>query len=234
MKLSPHCHAVTGLGYIPPWTVNSGFIAGDETTLIVDTGANALSAATIHGYATAVRPGNMMRVLNCEKHFDHIGGNSFFEERGLEIWGHPGTKRSSAEFADQIKEFNEAIPDAERRAHNEADVFYAATRLAVPKYSVDHEMRMDLGNCVVAILLTPGHTETNLSVWVPSDRVLFCADTLVNGYRPNFSAACLDDWQRSLARLRDLAPRVIVPGHGAVVAGRDVDSLFEQVLRTMQ
>jgi hypothetical protein len=29
--------------------VNAGFVAGEHTTLIVDTGANALAASTIHG-----------------------------------------------------------------------------------------------------------------------------------------------------------------------------------------
>ena len=53
MRISRHCCAVTGLGDIPPWTVNPGFIAGRDTTLIVDTGANAAAAATIHGYTLA-------------------------------------------------------------------------------------------------------------------------------------------------------------------------------------
>ena len=44
MRLSPRCFAVTGLAYIPPWSVNAGFVAGEHTTLVVDTGANALAA----------------------------------------------------------------------------------------------------------------------------------------------------------------------------------------------
>ncbi|HTS47380.1 MAG TPA: hypothetical protein VMH05_05520 [Bryobacteraceae bacterium] len=37
MRLSQHCYALTGLGYVPPWSVNAGIVAGRETTLIVDT-----------------------------------------------------------------------------------------------------------------------------------------------------------------------------------------------------
>jgi hypothetical protein len=47
MRLSDRCFAVTGLAYVPPWSVNSGFVAGEQITLVIDTGANALAAATI-------------------------------------------------------------------------------------------------------------------------------------------------------------------------------------------
>jgi hypothetical protein len=49
MRIATSCYALTGLGYATPWSVNAGFIAGSQETLIVDTGACALSAATIHG-----------------------------------------------------------------------------------------------------------------------------------------------------------------------------------------
>ena len=98
MRISGRCFAVTGLAYVPPWSVNSGFVAGDGTTLVIDTGATALSAAAIHGYASAVKPGNRIAVFNTEKHFDHIGGNGFFRERGAEIHGHELISRTEEEF----------------------------------------------------------------------------------------------------------------------------------------
>ncbi len=230
MKLSPRCYAVTGLGYLPPWTVNAGFVVGDETTLIIDTGANATSAATLHGYATCVRPKNSLRVLNCEKHFDHIGGNSFFSDRNVPIYGHPGIRRTSEEFASELAGFNSQICDAQRRADREENVFFADTRLSLPDHGIDADCEMELGGCRVEILLTPGHTETNVSVWVPEERVLYSADCLVNGYRPNVSSASIQDWIESLARLRSLRPRAILPGHGPAVMGNAVEPLFDRVL----
>ena len=99
MRLSNRCYAVTGLGYSAPWCVNAGFIAGDEVTLVVDTGGNALAAQTVHGYASAARAGNQLRVVNTEKHFDHIGGNGFFRDLGIDVWGQVGMARTGAEFA---------------------------------------------------------------------------------------------------------------------------------------
>ncbi|MFZ1979039.1 MAG: MBL fold metallo-hydrolase [Bacteroidota bacterium] len=72
MKFTDNCYAITGLYYIPPWSVNAGFIAGKKKTLIVDTGGSTISAQTIDGYASSVRPGNEIIVINTEKHLDHI------------------------------------------------------------------------------------------------------------------------------------------------------------------
>src|SRR5262249_47396752 len=145
LKLSERCYALTGLGYLPPWTVNAGFIVGDETTLIIDTGANALAATTIHGYASAVRPSNTIAVLNTEKHFDHIGGNSWFIDKGCEVLGHAAIQRTEEEFRAEAAEFNSAIANRARRTLNEERVFYHQTRLANPTRALDSDTTLDLG-----------------------------------------------------------------------------------------
>src|SRR5215831_5387315 len=143
MRLSDRCYAVTGLGYTTPWCVNAGFIAGDRMTLVVDTGANALAAATIHGYASAAAPRNSLRVINTEKHFDHIGGNGFFRDRGVDIWGHPGIARTAEEFAAELAELDAAIPNAARRARGEARAFFHGTRLQNPDCRIDEALTWD-------------------------------------------------------------------------------------------
>ena len=86
MKISEHCYIISGLSVEPPWSVNSGFIVGGHSTLIVDTGSNYLSAQTIYGYASCVKPDNKLIVINTEPHFDHIGGNCFFREKNIDIF----------------------------------------------------------------------------------------------------------------------------------------------------
>ena len=188
MRLSDRCFAVTGLAYLPPWSVNAGFAVGQHTTLIADTGANALAAATIYGYASAVRPENRVLVIDTERHFDHIGGNGYFRDRGIDIFGHPSIARTEDEFRGEIAEFNAAIPDSARRGFGEAAVFYHATVLTNPNRPLTADTTLDLGDCPVEILLTPGHTPSNLSAYIPGDGVLFCGDCLINGYVPNLDA----------------------------------------------
>jgi glyoxylase-like metal-dependent hydrolase (beta-lactamase superfamily II) len=232
VRLSERCFAVTGMGYLPPWTVNAGFITGDETTLIVDTGANAAAAGTIHGYASIARPSNRLLVLNTERHFDHIGGNAFFRDLGIDIHGHASIQRNEDEFRAEAEDFNEQIPNAARRAHREAQVFYYQTRLANPNCPIAEDSRMDLGKCEIEILLTPGHTPSNISVWVPSHEVLYCGDCLVNGYLPNLDAGNQEDWLiwlNALDRIDELAPQAVVPGHGPIAKGPDVPRLIASV-----
>jgi glyoxylase-like metal-dependent hydrolase (beta-lactamase superfamily II) len=237
MRLSNRCYAITGLGYSPPWCVNAGFIAGGELTLVVDTGANTLAAQSIHGYALAARPGNRLRVINTEKHFDHIGGNGFFRQQGIDVWGHAGIARTEAEFEAEIAEFNQAIPNPARRERGEAQAFFHNTRLANPNCLIDRDTTFDLGECTAEILLTPGHTPTNLSVWVAQERVLFTGDCLIAEYLPNLDAGTSADWQRwleSIDRLEALAPAVIVAGHGPVARGAEIRAVMASLRKVLR
>jgi glyoxylase-like metal-dependent hydrolase (beta-lactamase superfamily II) len=237
LRLSDRCFAVTGLGYLPPWTVNGGFITGDDTTLIVDTGANASAASTIHGYASIARPSNRLLAIDTERHFDHIGGNGFFRERGIDIWGHASIQRTDDEFRAEVAEFNAAISNAARRSRHEARIFYGETRLANPNFPIAEDFRMDLGACEIDILLTPGHTASNISVYVPASGVLYSGDCLANGYLPNLDAGSVADWRiwlQSLDRVAGLALRFIVPGHGPVAAGDGVPRLIESVREILE
>jgi glyoxylase-like metal-dependent hydrolase (beta-lactamase superfamily II) len=221
-----------GLGYLPPWTVNAGFITGDQSTLVIDTGANAAAASTIHGYASIARPSNRLLVLDSERHFDHVGGNGYFRERGVDVYGHASIQRTDDEFRSEISEFNGEISNPARRSRHESEVFYQDTRLANPNCPVREDSVMNLGGCEIEILLTPGHTPSNISVYVPADGVLFCGDCLVNGYLPNLDAGAVADWRiwlKSLDRVATLEPRIVVPGHGPVATGDEVPRLIDSV-----
>jgi glyoxylase-like metal-dependent hydrolase (beta-lactamase superfamily II) len=222
MQISQTCYAVTGLGAPPPWVVNAGFIVGGRKTLIVDTGMNLLAAQTIHGYATCIRPQNELLVVNTEPHFDHIGGNGFFQLRGVMTYGHAAIHRTEQEFAIQKDEINQSVTNPIRRMQDEAAVFFTGTHLANPMQAIEPGERLDLGKLEVEIIGTPGHTPFNLSVYNREDRVLFCGDCIVTGYLPNLEAGFIDDWKtwlQSLHIIEALEPQSILPGHGNIISG---------------
>lgn len=234
MKISRHCYAITGLAFIPPWSVNAGFITGEVATLVVDTGATMQAARTIYGYASAARPRNRLLVVNTERHLDHISGNCLFHDQGCDIYGHPRIARQPEDLADALAELNACIPSPVRRQHEEARVFYANTRLVNPNRPINGETQINLGSFSVQIVPTPGHTETNLSVFVPMDSVLYCGDCLVSAYVPNLEDGSPHHWQtwlNSLARIESLAPEIVVPGHGEVLRGPEIAA---EIQRTRQ
>lgn len=237
MRLSNRCYAVTGLGCSTPWCVNAGIVAGDNLTLIVDTGYNLLAAHTVLGYASAVRPGNALRVINTEEHFDHICGNGLFREQGIDVWGHARIARTASEFQVEFAHFNDGIPNAARRARGEAAAFFYGTHVVNPNCQVEQDTQWDLGCHTVEILMTPGHTPTNLSVWSPEDGVLFTGDCLISEYLPNLDAGTPADWQawlESLKRIEELQPAIAVPGHGPVARGDDVQIIVDTVRRVLE
>lgn len=232
MQISPHCYAVTGLACFAPWSVNAGFVVGDVSTLIVDTGFNRLSAQTIVGYARAVRPSNRLVAINTEQHFDHILGNHYLLEQQIEVFGHASIARSEEELLGMKEEYALSILDRERRMLREEEVFFAGCPVANPSHPLPEETTIDLGGITAEILFTPGHTPSNLSVWVPADRVVFTGDAVVDGYAPNLTSGNPEAWRlwiESLERIEGLEAAVVVPGHGDVLEGSAIERAIEHV-----
>ena len=238
MKLTDNCFAVLGLGYSPPWVVNSGFVVGSEKTLIVDSGPMYLAAQTIYGYAKNIKPKNEMIVVNTEKHFDHIGGNSFFKEKGIKIYAHEKNIRTEKEFDEEKKYFNKIIDNTKRRDANEEKIFFQSTTMVKPDYSLNDNEIFLLGNNVEAkIISTPGHTQTNISIFIPQDKVLYCGDCITNGYIPNLEAGNEDDWKiwlKSLELISSLDLDFIVPGHGNMIFGSDINERITVIRKTIE
>ncbi len=236
MKISKSCYGITGLCAETPWAVNSGFAVGDHATLVIDTGSSYLSAQTIFGYATGVNPGNKILVINTEPHFDHIGGNSFFLDRGIDIFAHPGIRRTTEMFNQNKEEFNSTIQNSVRRTANEAEAFFYKTQLANPNNSLQQGDIFDLGGLEAKVIETPGHTAYNVSIYIEPDGVLYCGDCVVKEYIPNLEAGGQQDWMKWLQAIdiiERLAPVALVPGHGDVIAGKSCISVELDRMRTI-
>ena len=225
MKVSGSCYVIYGLATIPPWMVNSGFIVGEERTLVIDCGYNYLSAQTIYGYSSSVKPGNILIGLNTEPHSDHMGGNCFFREKGIDIYGHYLINRDENDLRLVKEEYNKCVTNPVRRASKEGDVVFYKTRFVNPNHGVTGDMSIDLGRRIVNILLTPGHTPMNISAYIGSEDLLFCGDILVPGYIPHLSEGTAADWKewlKTLVRIEEISPKIIVPGHGKILKGRAI------------
>jgi len=171
-------------------------------------------------------------LINTERHLDHIGGNAFFREQGFPVWGHAGIARREEDLAESIAEYNRCIQNPVRREAAEGRVFYRDTHVANPDHPIQAKFSFDLGGLEARVIFTPGHTPTNISVFVPSEGVVYCGDCVVSDYIPNLEAGTLDDWLRweqSLDRLEKLNPITIMPGHGAVLQGQRTGEEFSRL-----
>ena len=220
MKLSNHCFAITGLYFFPPWTVNAGFVTGTKKTLVIDSGSNIISAQTIFGYSTLLNPENELILINTEKHLDHIGGNSYFFEHGIDIYGHSSINRHQEEFNEIVKQENENISDSTRCNLLEGLIAFNQTKIVNPNIKIEENMNINLGEIDVEIRLTPGHTESNISVFIASEKIIYCGDCVLNKFIPNTDEANIDHWLISLDEIEKCEPQILVPGHGNVIIGK--------------
>lgn len=237
MKISLSCYAITGLAFIPPWSVNAGFIVGEERVLIIDTGPNRFAAQTIYGYASSVGSGRRILAINTEQHLDHLGGNGLFKENQLDIYGHYKINRTPADLASMIGEYNECIPNLIRRNRREAEFLFADAEIYNPNIRLKTDTVIQLGRIEAHVIFTPGHTPTNLSVYVPSEGILFCGDCILKSYLPNLESGNLVDWEiwlESISKLENLNLRTVVPGHGEVLKGNEITKGFEWTRRIVE
>ncbi len=85
--------------------------------------------------------------------------------------------------------------------------------------------------------MTPGHTITNISVWLPEEGVLYTGDCLIAEYIPNLDAGTPADWEiwlASVARLEALQPATVMMGHGPVARGSQVKTVIDSVRRVLE
>jgi cyclase len=209
-------------------------VLGQDRTLVVDTGPSWLAGQTVFGYATGVRPGNELLALNTELHVDHLLGNSFFRERSVPIWGHTTCQRSVDALDLNVEEYNATIPEAARRERREGAVFFGGSRIVNPDHRLAAVQGFELGGVTATVIPAPGHTPANLLVHVAADAVIYAGDTVVAGYLPNLQAGGPAEWRQwldALALVRRLAPRLLVPGHGRVLEGREIEPEVARVER---
>src|SRR6185312_5279616 len=85
----------------------------------------------------------------------------------------------------------------------------------VPDHLVAQQVELDLGDRRV-LLTHPGrgHTDHDITVWLPDSGVLFAGDLIEQGADPDFTDAYPLDWPTAVTRLLQLGPRLVVPGHG--------------------
>ncbi|MFF0753094.1 MBL fold metallo-hydrolase [Streptomyces sp. NPDC004267] len=184
---------------------------------LVDSGFVGSAAATADW--ARERAGAVGLVVNTHWHSDHVGGNALLQARGAAVAA--------------------GAPEAEAIARRDPGCC-AAEYLDQPvaPYTVDVPLDdgriLRLGDADWEVVRTPGHTPGHLALWQPEERLLVVGDAL-SDYDVGWVNLALDGPEAaatalaSLKRMADLAPRVILPSHGAIPA--DPEQAFATALR---
>ena len=189
--------------------LNVGAVVGDDQVLVIDTRGWRAQAEELRRDLRRLSPLPWRQVVNTHAHFDHCFGNELF--RGAAIWGH---ERCAENLRTRGEEQRASMIAWLPKAAEEL----AAVEIVPPDRLVRERATLLVGGRRVELrYLGPGHTDNDLVVLVPDAGVVFAGDLVEEGAPPSYGDAFPLDWPGTVGRLLEVAPAVVVPGHGDVV-----------------
>lgn len=179
-----------------PAVSNAGVIVVNEGVLIIDSHMTpAAGKALIETIAKATDK-KPRWFIQTHFHGDHVGGSAAFPS-GMDVIAHHRTRET---LLKRIVQKSEKIPNIAIRD----DIVFFRNREIHIKYS------------------GRGHTNGDVYVWLPGDKILFAGDLFFNGHIGFMKDAYIQEWIKTLDEMIALNPSVVVPGHGPV---SDLDGL---------
>jgi cyclase len=229
--------------YIQPdgswgWS-NAGLLAGDGTSLLVDTLFDLeLTAEMLHSMAAITTSAPIRSVVNTHANGDHCYGNSLVATAEI---------IASSRCAEEMKELPPSrLADMMRAAPELGDVGAFMTRifgsftfngieLTLPTRTFDGELEVRVGERRVRLIeVGPAHTDGDVVVHLPDDGVVFTGDILFHGGHPVVWSGPVANWVAALDRIMALGAATVVPGHGPLAdngAVADLKGYLEYLTR---
>ncbi len=187
----------------------------------------------------ACAPGGPIKaVIYTHSHIDHIGGASIWMDDNPPIWATDGfvehfykqyqvflpieTIRGKRQFGDHASLQDLPCNGIGRRTDIRAAQEGAGIRL--PTRTFSGSKSLSFGGVSIEMMEAHGETHDQLIVWIPQDRTVIAADDFYWSF-PNLytirgtSPRPVDDWIKSIDKMRALKPEHLVPCHTIPVEG---------------
>ena len=230
---------------IPDGGSNAGIVNLGNKTLIFDTFTTVGAAKELKIAAEDLTGRPPSLVINSHAHADHYQGNVAFSDDALLIsstktrnaiaeeglFRMERMKNSMMEQANVLRKKLQLTNDNNERNQiavvlGEYDDFFKdypqPEDLRVPVLTFEKSLTFQ-GSQRKAELITFGgaHSPCDAVLWLPEDEVLFSADLIIPNDNLILNQGHPGNWLPILDELEALHPKVIVPGHGKVVAAEE-------------
>ena len=184
--------------------VNTAFVVTGNGVVVIDTGPTRRYGEALRDAIRQVTDEPIREVWLTHHHPDHILGNQAFSDVPIA-----------------------ALPATAQGIQAEGDAFAANVYRMVGDWAKGTEPvaatrtltagMHTVGRHRFRLLALHGHTEGDLAILDESTGVLFAGDLLFHDRAPTTPHADIASWLRAIDTLTQLAPTVVVPGHGAPV-----------------
>ena len=206
-------------------STNSGFVVTEEGVVVIDTQGPAELAMLLREKIKETTDKPVTHVINTHYHGDHTFGNQYFAE--AVIIAHENTRRA-------LIDKDEAHRAMFARFFGEDSL--KGFSLTLPAVTFNDRMTLRLGGRTIE-LVHPwpiAHTDGDIFVWLPAERIVFAGDLLYNGRLPLLNDGGTAGALKALDLIILTDASVLVPGHGPVSVMEDVAGYrgFLEALRT--
>lgn len=188
---------------------NLGLVITSGGALLIDSGASFQSARRIHEAVLAITAQPLRWIINTGGQDHRWLGNGYFQSQGVEVIAHAGARADmQSRGGDQLEALRPVLKEK-----------LEGTRPSLPNRWIDlPDARLDLGSTRIELRHRGGgHTPGELMVWLPQANVLFSGDVVyVQRLLSVLPVSSSRAWLASFALIEEIAPAVIVPGHGRV------------------
>ena len=166
-QLTPHVYFIPD--FSAPGVPNVGFVVGDASTLVIDTGMGVENGERVLSEALKLAPDNQLYIVSTHVHPEHDLGAPAFPADALMV-------RSGAQVTEiEITGMRVAEIFRSRSETNKRLLKDAAFRPADLIFS--DKLTLDLGGVSAEIAaMGPGHTLGDITVFVPDENVVFSGD----------------------------------------------------------
>jgi glyoxylase-like metal-dependent hydrolase (beta-lactamase superfamily II) len=180
----------------------------------------------------------VQKVVNTHSNGDHCWGNQLFED--AEIIGHRLCAQAFSKERPQILEMLRhatASPDpalASLAGKLSAWDFSGITPTP-PTTLIEDRLELNFdGIAAHLIYVGPAHTSGDVIIHLPEQRIVFTGDILFRLCTPIGWDGTFDGWIRALDFIVELAPEVIVPGHGPMCGAEGAREMKDYLIYVRQ
>jgi alkyl sulfatase BDS1-like metallo-beta-lactamase superfamily hydrolase len=219
---------------------NAAAVEVEGGYVLIDTGPGVTAATVIRAALGQHVRGELKAIIYTHSHLDHILGASVFHRAGVPIYAQERfldeirlqRKLATAHLDRGARQFGMALSDADGVSNGIGPPLRIdpgpVPPLLLPTHVFRDALDLEIGGVRFELRAAPGETHDHLFVWLPQDRTLIAGDNLYKAF-PNLSAIRgstprpVEDWVRSLDRMRYLNPRPehLILGHTDPVSGAD-------------
>ena len=193
---------------------NAGFIVTGDGVVVIDALASPAQGEQLVRTIRSVTREPLRWVVLTHHHPDHHFGAVVLRRAGARVIAHPDVSTG-------VDEQSRAAAESTWTLVVGRDQMAGFAYADVPDRPVVTADTLRLGGKTIVIAHAwrgAAHTAGDLIVWLPAERVLFAGDLLIEDGVTMVVDGSGKGLLEALDTLRALAPRIAVPGHGAIPA----------------